>query len=201
MLRITTLGPAGSNHEFVALRYVESIGVPDVRLALVEAFPEAVARLRGGEADCIVQCAAHPEVARTIGANRTEIFVVDTFIAPARPLAILTRRDIAHPRSIAFHPATRSYADLGRWERHVEEQSTVRVAEGLLAGRYDSGITAAEVARAHPGQLRVELEIAPPHDAWLVYATTPTCEGAIVAWRDSPGARLLRATAGVGTGK
>ncbi len=180
----------------MAIRYAEFIGVTEFRLALVGAFPEAVALLRSGQADCIVQCAAHPDVAQTIGLNRTEIFVVDTFIAPAKPLAILSRRDVANPRSIAFHPATRTYADLRHWDRHVEEQSTVRVAEGLLAGKYESGITALEVARAYPEQLRVELNIEPPHDAWLVYAMEPACNGGIVAWRDSPGAKLLRLKAG-----
>jgi len=192
MLSFATLGPAGSSHELVTRRYAEFIGLRDARIELVLEFAPAVELLRDGRVDCIVQCAAHPDVAWTIGANRTLLFVMDTFIAPGRSLGILTRVEVATPSTIAFHPATRSYANLDRWERHVEEQSTVAVAEGLLSGRYDSGITALEVAEAYPGRLRVDATIGAVDDAWLVYGPGRVCEDGLVAWPGSPGARWLR---------
>jgi hypothetical protein len=192
MLAFATLGPAGSNHELVTRRYADFLGLGSARIELVVEFAAAVELLRDGRVDCIVQCAAHPDVAWTIGANRAFLFVIDTFVAPGRPLAILTRADVATPSTIAFHPATRSYANLDRWEHRVEEQSTVAVAEGLLSGRYDSGITALEVVDAHPGRLRIDATIGAVDDAWLVYGPVRVCDDDLVAWTDSPGVRWLR---------
>ncbi|MFT5447730.1 MAG: hypothetical protein ACI9DC_002907 [Gammaproteobacteria bacterium] len=192
MLLIATLGPEGSNHEFVAEEYLRSVGINDMRIVLFEDFAAAVEQLKHGRVDCLVQCAAHPDVSRTIGVNLTEIFVVDTFIAKSKPLAVLTRIEVKHPASIGFHPATREYVDLSHWTEHFEEQSTVRVAEGLLTGRYHSGITALEVGKANPGTLRVDTVIGSAQDAWLVYATRSVYSGKVIAWRDGPGAVLLR---------
>lgn len=195
MLTITTLGPEGSNHELVAGRYAQSIGIAKYRLVLLQDFHAATALLKRGGADCMVQCAAHPDVAKTIGSNLNDVFVVDTFIAASKPLAVLVRRDAEHPTCIGFHPATREYVDLSRWQLQVEEQSTVKVAEALLAGRYDSGITALEVAERHPEKLRVDAVIGSAQDAWLVYAANSVYAGEVIAWRESPGARFLRALA------
>jgi len=198
MLAIATLGPAGSNHELVVRRYLRFLGVADARIELTPDFAGAADLLLRERVDCVVQCAAHPAVADTIGANRGWLFVVDTFIAPGRPLGILTRSEIESPVSIAFHPATRSYADLGRWRQHVEEQSTVAVAQGLLAGKYDSGITTLETAHANPDRLRVDETLGAVDDAWLVYARRRVCEHGMVAWRYGPGARWLRQRAAEG---
>lgn len=192
MLSIATLGPAGSNHELVVRRYLDYLAIADAQVALTSDFAAAVELLRRERVDCVVQCAAHPAVAETIGANRSWLFVVDTFIAPGRALGVLTRSEIESPVSIAFHPATRSYVDLGRWRHHVEEQSTVAVAQGLLAGKYDSGIAALEAASANPDRLRVDETIGAVDDAWLVYARRRVCEHGMVAWRHGPGARWLR---------
>lgn len=192
MLTIATLGPEGSNHEMVAQRYARAIGIDPVRLRLELDF-ERVARLvASGEADCAIQCAAHPEVARTIGANIGRLHLVDAFVAPGRELAVLTRVDAHAPESIAFHPATRSYVDLGRWSRLIEAQSTVAVARGLLEGLYDSGITTVEFADQHPGRFRIDARIPRVDDGWLVYAPARAFEGEIAAWPQGPGAALLR---------
>lgn len=191
-LLIATLGPSGSNHEFVAEEYSRSVGINDKRIVLFEDFAAAVAQLKSGSVDCLVQCVAHPDVGRTIGANLSQIFVVDTFIAKSKPLAVLTRAEVEHPTSIGFHPATREYVDLSNWTEHFEEQSTVRVAEGLLAGRYDCGIAPLEVVKANPGKLRVDGVIGSAQDAWLVYATRSVYSGKVIAWRHGPGAVLLR---------
>ncbi len=193
MITIATLGPEGSYHEFVAIRYAKAIGLSDTRLKFVEEFSQAERLVKTGEADCMLQCPAHPDVARTIGENRQGLFDIDTFIAPAKPLAILSRVDVENPQIIAFHPATRSYADLSQWTTHVEEQSTVTVAQGLIAGRYHSGIAALEVAQAYPETLRVDLRIDAPHDAWLVYAKEAACKEGVIAWQAGPGASMLRA--------
>lgn len=192
MIRVATLGPGGSNHEMVSQQYLDYIGVEHYRIELVQGFSEAVEKVKRGEVDHIIQCAAHPEVAQILGLNQGLLYVIDTFIAPGKPLGVLTRRNVESPVSIAFHPATRSYADLSAWPEKHEEQSTVAVAQGLLAGQYDSGITALEVAEQHPEAIRVEALIETIDDAWLVYGTTRACTNGVLAWPNSPGAKMLR---------
>lgn len=46
MLKIATLGPAGTNHEMVTHRYMEFLGIENYWLLLVEDFPEAVDKLK-----------------------------------------------------------------------------------------------------------------------------------------------------------
>ncbi|GAB3483467.1 hypothetical protein [Marinomonas epiphytica] len=192
MIRVATLGPGGSNHEMVSQQYLDYIGVEHYCIELVQGFSDAVQKIKSGAVDHIIQCAAHPEVAQTLGLNQGLLYVIDTFIAPGKPLGILTRRDIASPVSIAFHPATRSYADLSAWPEQFEEQSTVAVAQGLLSGQYDSGIAALEVAEQNSDQLKVDAVIETIDDAWLVYGTTRVCTNGVLAWPHSPGAKMLR---------
>lgn len=196
MLTVATLGPSGSNHEFVTNAYTEFIGVTDVELLLIDDFAEGVDALLAQHVDCLIQCAAHPDVAQTIGAGRGRIFIVDTFIAQAKPMGVLSNRDIDQPATIAFHPATGSYVDLQAWQRHIEVPSTVHVAQGLLSGEYDSGITSIEFAEKHPDRLRIDQLIEPPHDAWLVYATDPVLSQGVSGHIDGPGAAMIRSKAG-----
>jgi hypothetical protein len=142
--------------------------------------------------DHIVQCAVHPAVANTVGANRDRLFVIDTFIAPSKELAVLSRAEVEEPISLGLHPATRDYIDHRSWRELIPEISIVTVAQGLLAGKYDSGITALEFAEQHPEKLRVQKYIGTVDDVWLVYGTERLFTGQILAWPDSPAAVLFR---------
>ena len=64
------------------------------------------------------------------------------------------------------------------------------VAEGLLAGRFDSGITALDLAVEHPGIFRVDKELGSVDDPWIVYGRARASDGSIVAWPDSPASRM-----------
>jgi len=191
-----TLGPAGSNHELVTRRYIQFHAIGDAIIELVLDFSEAVKMILDHRADHIVQCAVHPEVARTVGAHRDRLFIIDTFIAPSKDLAVLSRIEVDKPVSLGLHPSTKDYVDHRRWSRLVPEISIVTVAQGLLSGKYDSGITALEYAEQNPERLRVEERIGTVDDAWLVYGTERTCTGRILAWPDSPAAALFRGTNG-----
>lgn len=191
MLRFATLGPQGSNHELVTGRYLAFHGVSDrARLRLVLDFAQAFAGAAAGEIDHVVMAAVHPQTTAMVARFWRTVPIVDTFIAPGRPLGVLTRREVERPRTIGLMPATRDYVDLARWQAVTEEPSTVTVAEGLLAGRYDSGIAALELAARYPERLRVDEEIGSPHDAWLVFGREPTCRGDLLAWLSAPAARL-----------
>ncbi|NNL77498.1 MAG: hypothetical protein HKO68_14275 [Desulfobacterales bacterium] len=187
-----TLGPAGSNHELVTRRYIDFHAIEDARIELVLDFSEAVKMILDHRIDHIVQAAVHPATAKTVAANKDRLFLIDAFIAPSKELAVLSRVEVDRPVSLGLHPATKNYVDHRRWEELVPEISIVTVAQGLLAGKYDSGITAVEFAEKHLDKLRVDERIGTVDDVWLVYGTERVCTGRILAWRDSPAAALFR---------
>ena len=198
-VRMATLGPAGTNHELVARRYLDFHGAATSGLRLVGAFREAVALLKSGEVDVVLQCAVHPDAPHTLGANFRDIFAIDCFISDSRPLAILTRTDVAEPQSIGLvMPATESYADLRRWKTKHPYTSIPLAFADLLAGRIDSALVYRDQADAHPGLLRVDEEIGSPDDVWIVYGRERALGGGLLAARGGGFARLLRARRGSG---
>jgi hypothetical protein len=190
-LRFATLGPSGSNHELVTQRYIDFHALP-ASIDLVLDFDDALARLIDGRIDHIVQVAVHPATASTTGRYFRQVFVIDAFVSDSRPLGVLTRRSVARPRTLALQPATRDYVDTSRWDELIAETSIATIASGLLEGRFDSGIAALDIAKAHPEELRVDEELGTIDDAWLVYGRRRVSKGRIVAWRDSPAAALYR---------
>ncbi|MGI9411343.1 MAG: hypothetical protein ACR2OV_14785 [Hyphomicrobiaceae bacterium] len=86
----------------------------------------------------------------------------------------------------------REYVDTSAWEELVYERSTINVGEGLLAGRYDSGLTLLKFAEEHPGRLEVAKFIGVVVDPWLVFGRHPIVEHIPLIWPDSPAARLFR---------
>jgi hypothetical protein len=196
MLRFATLGPQGSNHEWVTTRYLEFHRLHDARVALFPDFDAAFESMLRGDTQHVIQVAVHSSVATTVARYRGRAHLIDAFISPSQPMAVLTRSEIDVPASLGLQMATREYVDSSCWETLVPEASTVDVARGLLDGRYDSGITLSRFAREHPGRFRVDEEIGAVVDAWLVYGTRAVDDGAIQAWPDGPAARLF----GAGTG-
>lgn len=194
MLTFATLGPAGSNHEFVTERYLERHGLVEAQVVLIDDFEDALLMLAEERADFVVQVAVHPAAAEIVAKAHFEygIRVVDTFVSPSRPLAVSTRATVSSPRSLGLQPATRGYLDTRRWETLVPERSIMTVAEGLLAGRFDSGITALSFTEAHPDQFRVEQELGSVDDPWMVYGRNRVTEDGVILWPDSPLAEIFR---------
>ena len=147
-----------------------------------------------GRADFMVQVAVHPDCADVVSKAHFDygIRIIDTFISPSRELAILTRAEVAEPRTLALQPATRGYADISAWPEHVPVSSIMRIAEGLLERRYDSGLTTLEFAERHPGRFRVDVAIGTVDDPWLVFGAERVSTGGLVAWPESPGSRQFR---------
>ncbi len=195
MTAFVTLGPQGSNHELVSRRYLDFHGLGDAQVRLVGDFQEGLSLLAEGQADYLIQAAAHSETASTLARAffRHGIRAVDCFIAPSHPLAILTRISADRHHSIGLQPATAGYADLSAWPVKVEKPTTVAVGEGLLAGRYDSGITMRKLVDEHPKELEVLQDLGSVDDPWIVYGREPVRDGDILAWRDSPAGRRYRA--------
>jgi len=191
-VRMATLGPAGTNHELVARRYLDFHGAGTEGLRLAGSFREAIAWLRSGEVDFVLQCAVHPDAPETLGGNFRAVFAIDCFISDSRPLAILTRADVVAPRSIGLvMPATASYADLGRWQEKRPYASIPLAFADLLAGHVDSALAYRDYADDHPGLLRVDEEIGSPDDVWIVYGRERAHPGGLIASRRSAFARRL----------
>jgi len=194
MLTFATLGPAGSNHQLVTRRYLDRHRLTAAEIELVDEFSDAFERMAAGEIQHIVQAAVHPQATDCVARAHFDygIHVIDTFISPSRELAVLTRTEVDVPQTLALQPATQGYLDTGRWPTLVPEASIMTVAAGLIAGKYDSGVTARDVADAHPGRFRVDQVIGTVDDPWIVYGRQRVCRDGAVIWPDSPAARFYR---------
>ena len=180
MITLVTLGPAGTCHERACREYMRFQGVEDYGFELIGDFLEGLELIRGRDDAFLIQCSAHPKVHEVTERHWREIFVVDTFIYPTKALAILTRREVERPRSLGLVPATAGYVDSEDWEEIVDVQSKPIVAEELLAGRYDSGLTHLEHLAEHEDELRLDLEIGEIDTTWVVYGTEKRFAGEVI---------------------
>ena len=178
-----TLGPSGTNHEFVTQNYLSFRELKDVNIKLIDDFYSGLEMISDGRADYMVQAAVHPDCSDLVAKAhfRYGISVVDTFISPSKELALLSRVDVRKPRRLAFQPATRNYINLENWNELVPVNSTIHVAEGLLSGAYDSGITFLEMAERYSTKLRAEIIIGTIDDPWVVYGKQRVSNGGIIA--------------------
>jgi len=155
-------------------------GIADYGIDYIGDFLDGLEMIRGQDDAFLIQCSAHPKVHEVTERYWSEVFVVDTFIYPTKALAVLTRREIERPRSLGLVPATAGYIDRSNWETIVDVQSKPIVAEELLAGRYDSGLTHLEHFYEHQEALRLDLEIGEIDTTWIVYGTRKRFRGEVI---------------------
>jgi hypothetical protein len=179
-IELVTLGPEGTCHERAVRHYMAFQGIEDFEIGFIGDFMDGLELIRGRDDAFLVQCSAHPKVHEVTERYWREIFVVDTFIYPTKALAVLSRRDVERPRSLGLVPATAGYIDCGDWEEIVDVQSKPIVAEELLAGRYDAGLTHLEHLARHPDELRLEVEIGEIDTTWVVYGTKKRFRGEVI---------------------
>jgi hypothetical protein len=187
-----TLGPEGTCHERAVRRYAEFQGVEDYEFELITDFFDGLELLRGRDDAFLVQCSAHPLVHKITEKYWTEVFVVDTFIYPTKHLVLLSRRDVERPRSLGIVPATKGYVDLSQWDEVIDVASKPIVAEGLLRGDYDSGLTHMEHVEEHAAELRLDLDIGEIDTTWVVYGTEKRFAGEVIG---IPSGELFRRSA------
>jgi hypothetical protein len=177
---VVTLGPTGTCHERAAIAYMEFQGVEDFEFAYIGDFLDGLELIRGRDDAFLIQCSAHPLVHKVTERHWSEVFVVDTFIYPTKALAVLRRSEIERPRSLGLVPATAGYIDAGDWEEIIDVQSKPIVAEELLAGRYEAGLTHLEHLALHPDELTLVEEIGEIDTTWVVYGTTKRFQGEVI---------------------
>jgi hypothetical protein len=193
LLRFITLGPSGSNHEFVTARYIEHHCLEGMAtLALVLNFDDAAQMVIDGHADYIVQVAVHPATAEIVAKYRKQLFVIDAFVSPSQDMSVVTRVDVKTPQTLALQPATRDYIKTEGLVL-IPETSTGSVADGLLSGKYESGLTYSSLATEDPSRFRIDERIGTVDDAWIVYGRDRLSDGKMLASTEGPAARAFRA--------
>ncbi|MGH2973826.1 MAG: hypothetical protein ACRDLL_03025 [Solirubrobacterales bacterium] len=186
---VITLGPQGTCHERAVQRYMAFQGVEDYEIELTTDFFAGLDKVRATANTFLVQCSAHPKVHEITEKHWTEVFVVDTFIYPTKHLVLLSRREVEVPRSIGIVPATKGYVDLSQWEEVIDVVSKPVVAEGLLRGEYDSGLTHMEHVGEHADELRLDLDIGEIDTTWVVYGREKRFAGEVIG---IPSAQLFK---------
>ena len=149
-ITLVTLGPTGTCHERAAIEYMGFQGVEGFEIEMIGDFFDGLEKIREKDDAFLIQCSAHPKVHEVTERYWGEVFVVDTFIYPTKSLAVLSRREVERPRTLGLVPATSGYIDVDDWDEIVDVQSKPIVAEELLAGRYEAGLTHLEHAALHP---------------------------------------------------
>lgn len=190
MTTLVTLGPTGTCHERATIEYMGFQGIEDFEIELIDDFFDGLERIREQDDAFLIQCSAHPKVHEITERYWTEVFVVDTFIYPTKALAVLTRREVERPRTLGLVPATAGYINRDDWEEIVDVQSKPIIAEELLRGAYDSGLTHLEHLEKHPDELRLDLEIGEIDTTWVVYGTKKRFQGEVIG---IPSAELFTA--------
>jgi hypothetical protein len=185
-----TLGPEGTCHERAVRRYMAFQGVEDYGIEFITDFFVGLEMLRETTGAFLVQCSAHPKVHEITEKYWTEVWVVDTFIYPTKHLVVLSRREVERPRSLGIVPATKGYVDLSQWEEIVDVASKPLVAEGLMRGEYDSGLTHMEHVEEHADELRLDLDIGEIDTTWVVYGKEKRFQGEVIG---IPSGELFRA--------
>jgi hypothetical protein len=177
---LVTLGPTGTCHERAAIEYMAFQGIDDFEVEFIGDFLDGLELIRGKDNAFLVQCSAHPLVHKVTERYWSEVFVVDTFIYPTKSLALLRRREIEAPRTLGLVPATAGYVDLSAWDEVIDVQSKPIVAEELLAGRYEAGLTHLEHLAKHPDELALVEQIGEIDTTWVVYGTEKRFEGDVI---------------------
>jgi hypothetical protein len=140
-------------------------------------------RLRVERHAFLVQCSAHPDVHVVTERFRKEVFVVDTFIYPAKEMGLIVRRDVDRPRTLGIVPAAMGYPDLSGWETVVQESANPIVARELLAGEYHAGVTFVAFGEEHPQELRVVERYGEVDTTWVVYGKRRRYSGELIGQR------------------
>jgi hypothetical protein len=175
-----TLGPTGTCHERAVRRYAAFQGIDGFEIELITDFFGGLEMVRETPGTFLVQCSAHPKVHEITEKYWTEVFVVDTFIYPTKALAVLSRREVERPRSLGIVPATEGYVDLTKWDAVIPQISKPLIAEALLRGDYDAGLTHLEHLEKHPDLLRLDLEIGEIDTTWVVYGSEKRFDGEVI---------------------
>jgi hypothetical protein len=178
-----TLGPPGTCHEQVLNKYLAFQGLTDANVELVGDFVEGVDRVEQEKHSFLLQCSAHTEVHTVTERYPGKVNVVDTFIYPNIPLALLIRNDAVDPKNLAVVKAASAYPDLSQWDNIIEEPANPIIARKLLEGEHQAGVTFATLAEAHSDILHVAESYGEVDTTWIVYGQRKRFAGELIGHR------------------
>ena len=178
---VVTLGPHKSCHERAATAYAAHCGMA-ARIELVMDLVEAVSSIPDRPGQILVQCSAHLNVHEVTERELGRVFIIDTFIYPTKDLALVRRKGVTSERgSLGLPRPCTGYLDMTEWPEVCFEVSKPVVTDGLLAGRYEYGLTHTEAALENPGTLEVVKRFGEVDTTWLVYAPYRRFSGHLLA--------------------
>jgi hypothetical protein len=155
-------------------------GTESYDLEFIADFGHGLEIIRQHDDAFLIQCSAHPEVHEIAERYCMEVFRGGYILYPTKALAVLARRDVESPRRLGLVPATAGYINRENWDEIIDVRSKPILAEELLSGRYDAGLTHLEHLEMHPNELRLEIEICEIDTTWIVYGTKERFEGHVI---------------------
>src|SRR5262249_40441580 len=177
--RFVTLGPAGSCHENAACRYLQFHGLKDAELRLCTTSGEGLDEVYADRADYLIQCSAHLDIHLSTEKYFPEIQVTDTFMYPTKNIALLENAAVERPETLGLVKATEGYLGDISYSHIIYETTKPVVGAGLLAAKYDAGLTYYEYYLEHPGRFRLRKYIGPVLTTWLVFGRRTAYEGTL----------------------
>ena len=176
-MKFATLGPAGTCHENATRGYLAFHGLHDATIELYPSIDHGLEDLQAGRADYLVQCSAHLDVHIITEKYHPVVVVTDTFLYPTKELVLLEDASVEHPQTLGLVNATAGYLGDITYPTVIYEPSKPVVGAGLLAGKYDAGLTYPEYMDAAPGRFRVRKYIGHVLTTWLVYGRHTIFDG------------------------
>lgn len=178
-----TLGPSGTCHENAVRHFLAFQGLEDATIAFADDFLSGAEIVRDTPNSFLVQSSAHPDVHLVTERFRHQLYVVDTFLFPAREMALVARRDVEHPRTLAVVGAARGYVDTDAFDEVISEPANPLVWRGLLEGRYDAGVTIHDFVAGHEDRFRVIERFGIVDTSWVVFGHQRRGDGTVIAQR------------------
>lgn len=180
-----TLGPEGTCHDYVLRNYLNYQGIVEIaEIKYFSDFNEGLALLEDGKANFVMQCSAHPEVHLFMEHDPENLPVVDTFIFPTKPLALLKRVDCENDKkvSLGFVPAAAGYIQdiLDEFEVIVSYESKPLVGEALQNGEVMYGFTQEEYAHSPESNLEIVRKFGAVVSTWIIYGKTKRFAGKLL---------------------
>ncbi|MEV6105621.1 hypothetical protein AB0M28_13025 [Streptomyces sp. NPDC051940] len=177
MSTFVTLGPEGTDHEHTLRAYLRRQGLADARVLLVDDMLEGLELVRSRPDHYLLQNSLHPDALEVTERHWDQVRVLDCFIAPTKPMAIIRRADAPAPRHLAVMPATVGYLRPGEWPNLITVSAKPHIGTGLLSGMYEAGLTHLSWAVEHPDELVLIEQIGPVDTVWIVYGTSEVRRG------------------------
>jgi hypothetical protein len=178
-----TLGPTGTCHENAVRRFIAFLGVPGASIRLADDFLSAAEIVRDTPNSFLVQSSAHPDVHLVTERFRHQLYVIDSFLHPAREMALVARADVERPRTLAVVGAARGYVDTDAFDEVISEPANPVVWQGLLEGRYDAGVTIHDFVAGHEDRFRVIERFGIVDTSWVVFGRERRGDGSVIAQR------------------